>query len=199
MGIEIQPGIIGLVACGGKSSRMGTDKSLLDYHGQPQRYYIFQSLVPFCAHVFLSLNRQQSDDEFYPVILDDEKYAESGPIAALLSAWSKFPESRILLVGCDYPLLRFSDIESLINIYRQANTSAAFYDSDAGKYEPVIGLYHPNDRDVLLKLFESSNYSLQYFLNEINAGKFFPVDKESIRSIDHGEDMQALKDRLNSL
>ena len=37
----------GLVLSGGQSSRMGTDKALIDYHGIPQYAYVYDLLLRF--------------------------------------------------------------------------------------------------------------------------------------------------------
>ena len=40
--------IHGLVLAGGKSIRMGHDKSVINWHGKEQRYYIADLLEKFC-------------------------------------------------------------------------------------------------------------------------------------------------------
>ena len=67
------PNTYGLVLCGGKSTRMGTDKSMLQYHSKPQRYYVYDLLFPLCEKVFISCNEQQSStiEVGYDYIQDD--------------------------------------------------------------------------------------------------------------------------------
>ena len=45
---------LGLVLAGGLSTRMGTDKGLINYHGTPQREYLFELLSKVCHRVFTS-------------------------------------------------------------------------------------------------------------------------------------------------
>jgi molybdopterin-guanine dinucleotide biosynthesis protein A len=44
----------GLILAGGKSTRMGQDKGMIDYHGKPQREYLVDLLKPYCLEVFIS-------------------------------------------------------------------------------------------------------------------------------------------------
>src|ERR1051325_6308775 len=108
--------LFGLVVCGGKSNRMGEDKSLLNYYGIPQRYYLYEMLQPFCKKVFISCNRNQlkSISEKYNLIADDPLYENTGPMAALLTAFEKYGDASFLFIGCDYPLLKKEDLEKLV-------------------------------------------------------------------------------------
>ena len=56
---EAKPVLNGLVLAGGKSERMGFDKSVLNWHGKAQRYYMADMLAPFCDEVFLSCRPDQ--------------------------------------------------------------------------------------------------------------------------------------------
>lgn len=47
--------IYGLVLAGGKSNRMGKDKSRLHYHGQPHALFLYKLLSKFCEKTFLSV------------------------------------------------------------------------------------------------------------------------------------------------
>ena len=99
--------------CGGQSNRMGTDKSMLQYYNKPQRYHVYDMLLPFCEKVFISCSKQQAEtvEAGYHVIPDDERYCNIGPIAGLLTAFTQFPKKNILLIGCDYPFLKATELE----------------------------------------------------------------------------------------
>ncbi|MEQ9006433.1 MAG: NTP transferase domain-containing protein, partial [Ekhidna sp.] len=44
---------------GGQSSRMGTDKSALNYHGKPQVEYLFELLQSKLSKAFVSVRKGQ--------------------------------------------------------------------------------------------------------------------------------------------
>ena len=54
-------------------------------------------------------------DKAYQSIIDDVKYKNSGPIAAILSAMEIHQNKSFLLLACDYPLLTNDDIIKLKN------------------------------------------------------------------------------------
>ena len=76
--------IFGLVVCGGESSRMGMDKSLLVYHQKSQSYHMYEMLDLLCDKVFVSCNKKQASaiPDDYEKIIDLELYQNIGPIAA---------------------------------------------------------------------------------------------------------------------
>src|SRR5688500_16599101 len=107
--------VYGLVVCGGKSTRMGTDKSMLNYYGEPQRYHLYNMLSKLCERVFISCNAEQAANipDKYSVIIDDNQYGDIGPMVALLTALDKYPNVSFLAVGCDYPHLRIEELDRL--------------------------------------------------------------------------------------
>lgn len=183
------PGLYGLIACGGNSSRMGNDKSMLVYHDKPQWLYLYDMLEPFCEQAFISCNNMQAGKmpDGYQVLTDLHCYSNSGPMAALLTAFSQFPGRAFLLIGCDYPFLTAGDIRSFLHSIDQTTTAAAFYNDAAGLYEPLLGYYPPQAAARLLKMHANATYSLQSFLKENNAVKFYPGNTQSIQSIDTKE------------
>ncbi len=181
---------IGLVACGGKSERMGMDKSVLVYHDQPQYTYVANMLNPFCTAVHLSVNEKQSQHmyEGWPLIVDAKDYRNTGPIAAVLSAHQTFPKADFLLVGCDYPFLLVDEIRDFIAFSTHQKGSVAFYNEEANVYEPLLAIYRHTDLAKLCSQFTDRQYSLQYFLRSIQAARYIPSQPSSIISADQPAD-----------
>ena len=109
----------GLVVCGGQSTRMGMDKSELQYHNVPQREWLYELLQPLCEDVHISCNAEQAAaiGDSLPTITDATAYRHIGPMAALLSAYRLFPDDSFLLLGCDYPYIKRGDIQKLAREY----------------------------------------------------------------------------------
>src|SRR3546814_822414 len=95
--------LYGLVLVGGKSSRMGHDKSIISYHGIPQREYLYNLLSEICDAVFLSLRADQHIGDGLKFILDGNQY--KGPYNGLMSAHHQFPHVAWLALACDLPLM----------------------------------------------------------------------------------------------
>ena len=178
--------LAGIVLCGGESSRMQTDKSLINYHGIPQWKYIYQMLESFCSRVYISCNAGQLH-KFKEVscIVDNDKYANAGPLTGLLSAF-EYLSSPLFVAGCDYPLLRVTDLQYIYDQRHQnAKATVAFH----GLYEPVIGIYEYKAFEDLKDSFMMKMYSLQKCLEEIHAGKAY-LEPLVLRSANTLEEMK---------
>ena len=192
--------LYGLVVCGGESSRMGTDKSALEYYGQPQRNYLYHMLQPMCTKVFLSCNHEQmAHIPYYLSPLPDAiKYERSGPMSALLTAFDLYPEASFLVVGCDYPFLKSGDIQHLIQYRKPWSKATSYFNPATGLYEPLLAIYEADVRDQLLLSFEQGKLSLQHLLNDVQAERVFPYTPESIRSIDNKEEYEQALAQIKS-
>lgn len=193
--------LIGIVVCGGESSRMGKDKSMVTYHQKPQYEHVGDLLENCCGKVVLSCNTRQLAhlETQYEKLPDLPEYANNGPIAALLTAFKTFPGKHFLFIGCDYPLLLMEDIYSFLTSIGKNNIAAAFYNAD-GKYEPLLAWYSCQLGEILDNHYRITDLSLQSLLRKVNAQKFFPKSENVMKSVDTMEDfeeMQAFINRIN--
>lgn len=183
----------GLVVSGGKSSRMGMDKSKILYHGKQQQYHVYEMLAPFCERVFISCREDQVNDieESYTTLPDQPSYQNIGPMAALLTAFHQFPYKNLLFIGCDYPFLTTEDLEHFTTFCRGKKRAVCFYNEQEDIYEPLLAWYPFTIADEMIRLYTSHQYSLQYFLRNSKAEIFYPQNKRSIISVDTKEDLLA--------
>jgi len=187
-----------LVLCGGQSSRMGTDKSMLQYYDKPQRYHVYDMLQPLCEKVFIACNKQQikSIDAGYKYLQDDENFGIIGPMNALLTAFTKYPDKNILLIGCDYPFLKSGELQSFSHFCK--DEPVAFYNKADDVYEPVLAWYRYSCFNLLKDMYASKQFSLQQLLKQSGAVKYLPTDANCIKSIDSIEAFTQTINRLNT-
>lgn len=192
--------LYGLVVCGGESTRMGTDKSALEYYGQPQRNYLYHMLQPMCSKVFLSCNRGQLPHipYYYSPLPDALPYERSGPMGALLTASDLYPEASFLMIGCDYPFLKSSDVQHLLQYRKITGLATAYYNPYTSLYEPLLAIYEPGLRDKLLHNYERGEHSLQKLLKEVDAEEIYPLHTDLIRSVDNKEEYEQALQEIRS-
>lgn len=186
--------LYGLVLCGGRSSRMGEDKSFLIYHDKPQYHHVYAILQQFCVKTFISCNAEQSKaiDKKFKTLEDGKAYANRGPATGVLTAFSKYPENDFLVIACDYPLLTDSEIKHFLESIPAQSTAAAFYNEKQQCHEPVVAWYSANAGSLIIKAPE---LSLKQHLENVNAYKHTALDPASLTSAD----TQAAKQKIMQL
>lgn len=135
--------LYGLVLAGGKSVRMGQDKSLLQWHGKEQRYYMADLLGRVCDDVYISCRPEQETemDNRYKTVTDN--YPGGGPLIGILSAFRYKADVAWLVTACDLPLLDEATLRFLIT-HRDAGTMATTFKSPHdGLPEPLITIWEP--------------------------------------------------------
>jgi molybdopterin-guanine dinucleotide biosynthesis protein A len=174
--------LYGLVLCGGRSSRMGEDKSFIVYHGKPQCYHVYEMLQQFCTETFISCNANQSHliNINFKIVEDQKVHENKGPATGVLTAFSTYPEKNFLVIGCDYPFLTAEEIRHFLASIPRASVAAAFYNHQEQCYQPVIAWYSSEAGAVLKK----SQVSLKQLLHDINAYKHTPLDPSALISVD---------------
>lgn len=147
----------GLLLAGGYSTRMGRDKALLDYHGQPQLLHLQQLLQPHCETLFVSCRPAQW--QHWQSVLPAEalvrltplydRFLDFGPMSGLLTALQHQRSADWLVLACDLPRLSAPVLQRLIQAH-DAETLAlrpplatAFVSAHDGLPEPLCTLYTP--------------------------------------------------------
>lgn len=146
------PNIQSLLLVGGKSTRMGHDKSQIDYHGKPQWQFMADILRGVNLDVFLSC-RQEQIGQYEGEKLIVDTFTDLGPFGAILSAFRENPNTAWLVVACDLPLLTENTLKTLVES-RNPSAIATTYrspESVEGFPEPLITIWEPKSYSVLLQ------------------------------------------------
>ncbi len=191
--------LTGIVLCGGKSSRMGKDKSLLIYHSQPQRYHVYDMLKITCGNVYISCNEFQVNSMLPGIefIVDLDAYTGAGPLTGILSAFDQAGKTDLLVIGCDYPFINREEISNFISTIDRKQ-SAAFFDEATGFYEPMLAYYPADSYGTFIKMYSNKQYSLQQYLRSCRASKYIPANQLYMKSINTTEEYNIVKDQFSS-
>ncbi len=178
-----------LILIGGKSSRMGTDKHLLEINGKPQYLHLAEMLKDCGLDVYLSCKPEQ-----IPNLTDDlkkieDQYGDIGPIGGVASAFTDFPKSSWLVVACDLVNLNRTTIENLIESQDRSYDVVTYRLSDSPFPETTMTIYNPQSYDLVKAAISSKDYSLQEILRKLSIKTIIPVDKETLKNANSKRDL----------
>jgi molybdopterin-guanine dinucleotide biosynthesis protein A len=163
--------MLGIVFCGGKSSRMGTDKGLIPLLDKNWATIAAEKLSTLNIPVRLSINPRQKNnyEQFFAeelLLLDDESLGIGGPLLGLLSAHLLHPSEDLFILACDLPLMKNSLLKALYAIEQDNSEYEAFVFTTHGAAEPLCAIYKSNGlRKVVDKL--STNALIKYSMKSV--------------------------------
>jgi molybdenum cofactor guanylyltransferase len=170
--------LYGLVLAGGKSTRMGKDKSLISYHGEPQREFLFKLLSAFCSKVYTSCRTELDVPSHLNPLTD--RYHVGGPLNGILSAFSFASDKAWIAIAVDMPNVDYDAIKLLVANRDREKVATCFFNPQDNLPEPLITLWEPSAFPLILEFIEDGDSSPRSFLarspvHQINAdtGRLF--------------------------
>lgn len=177
----------GLVLAGGKSSRMGKDKSRIVYHGTPQREFLFALLSRFCLKVYTSCrNGQDVPDNLNPL---PDLYSFESPLNGILTAFDKQPDSAWLVVAVDMPNVDEKAIDFLIQNRDASKVATCYYNEETRLPEPLLTIWEPHTLSQLRKFSEAGKISPRDFLSTHNVHTVKTPDHTILKNVNSPEDL----------
>ncbi|MFN4145452.1 MAG: molybdenum cofactor guanylyltransferase [Runella sp.] len=172
----------GLILIGGRSKRMGSDKSLIDYHGLPQREWLYRLLQPFCKQVFFSCRTDQIKEiADYQYIVDLEE--DIGPLGGLRSAFQYDTSSAWFVVACDMPHITVETIKYLLQHRQPQSIATAFLNPATHLPEPLCTIWETRAAEQVNDALQRGNYSPTRLLQRPDVALIAPVDEQWLMNI----------------
>ena len=109
---HLQREISGFILAGGKSSRMGSDKGLIEFAGRPMIEHSILALKPLCSSIQIITNNNEYRDLGYSVHHDLIK--DKGPLGGICTALSLSKTRLNLIITCDSPFVTSDLLSHLI-------------------------------------------------------------------------------------
>lgn len=193
----VAPPLKGLVLTGGKSTRMGTDKSRLSYHGAPQWEYLCNMLAQLGIPPVCSCREDQLDSLPSGTAVVADTFTGLGPFGALLSAFRQEPDTAWLVLACDLPLLDEAAIRGLLENRNISKIATAYRSPDeTGFPEPLVAIWEPKSYPVLLQ-FLAQGYSCPRKVLINSPVQLVDAERpEALTNVNTPEELALLQSRL---
>jgi len=131
--------VTGIILAGGQSSRMGTDKALLEFNGKKLIEYSIDVLTKVTDEVIVIGNTRTYD---FPGLktYKDLRYGY-GPLGGIYTGLFYSNSASNLILGCDTP---FVNADLLKYLLTQSNSYEAVMPLHKKRYEPLCAYYSKN-------------------------------------------------------
>lgn len=129
-----------ILLCGGKSTRLGTDKALLPFGGSCLIEYLVKKYQPLFSKIYLSV--QQKGDYSHlnlPVTEIQDMYLNAGPFGGIFSSLSMIREEKAFVLSVDTPFVRPELAVEMLQ--RSDDSDLCVLKLHHGFYEGFCGVY----------------------------------------------------------
>tara|TARA_B100000787_G_scaffold152225_1_gene125749 strand:+ start:39765 stop:40871 length:1107 start_codon:yes stop_codon:yes gene_type:complete len=189
---EAIPSIKGLVLIGGNSTRMGNDKSELNYHGKPQKEFAKELFQNQSFETYYSVqNNQGNDDEIH------DTFFNLGPFGGICSAFQKDPNSAWIVLATDLPFINQDLVKLLVEKRNPAKAATAIKGKGKQFPEPLITIYEPKAYPILLQ-YLAQGYSCPRKMLINSDVEIVEVADDLIRNINTSKEYESAKKEINN-
>lgn len=149
------------VLAGGKSKRMGTDKGLVKFKGNPMISHIIEIL----DKLNLKTSIVSSNEEYLkfgkPVYKD--VIPNKGPLGGLYTALEYSQAPMVLLLACDMPSINRKGIQSLMTVAEPGKIAIA---TDRTQISPLFACYPRSLKDKVANALLADELKMQDFISK---------------------------------
>lgn len=158
------------ILSGGKSSRMGFDKSLLKINDQYVLQDMYDKLTTVFDRVFLSVNPNTNPDKFniFNIELVQDIHTDIlGPVAAVHTALTHANSQYIFVIACDMPIINTEHIKHMMYIAEKESPQGIIPIN--GKYKEVLyAFYHKSAIQAFHESIQEGDYKMQIILDKLD-------------------------------
>lgn len=150
----------GIILAGGRSSRMGTDKTMLKLQNKTLLEWQVEKLRSAGADEILLCGR--SDIPLPNVRCIPDMLPNRGPLGGIYSGLLASRHPRVLVLSADVPLLPEETLIQLLTSHKHAISLLRHHE----KLEPLIGVYDKNLADKILAIIEHNSAPVKALLDQ---------------------------------
>lgn len=164
----------GFVLVGGRSSRMGTDKALLPYRGNPLASHIAAQLAPAVDDVyFVGGDLSRYGHLGYKFIADERP--GQGPIAGIVSALRSTQSTWNIVTACDLPGVTTDFFQALLRRTRTADVQCIVPVTPDGKEQVLCAVYRKDAFSALSVALDRGEIAVRTAVRSLDT-EFWPVE-----------------------
>ncbi|TDP02046.1 molybdenum cofactor guanylyltransferase [Flavobacterium sp. 245] len=151
------------ILCGGKSSRMQSEKGLVLFQNKPFIEHIIQAILPISDKIKLITASKEYDYLAYEKIPD--LILDKGPLGGIYTALSHSETEFNLILSCDIPLISTELLQELISKHTEEAGITVF--ASESKTHPLIGIYSKKIVPIIKEAIDSNELKMMDLLAKL--------------------------------
>lgn len=156
--------ICAVILCGGQSTRMGTNKSLLEINNQKVIDILVEELKQITDSTILIAN-DKAPYEYLNLPIYKDRYLDSGPLAGIEAAMHHVESKSYLFAACDMPFINKDIYKYLFQFLGDVDAVVPKYE---GRVHPLASIYQRTCLPIIQEKLEEGDFRVRSFYDEIN-------------------------------
>lgn len=193
--------VTGIILAGGKSSRMGTEKGLLELCGKPLIIYAIEALSGLCGSIIISSSSEAYKSFDYHVVPDE--FPGIGPMGGIYSALRQSQTEKNIVLSCDLPFVSTKLLSYVLQNAHGYQVAVPWLGNQ--HYEPLCGFYCLSVLDQMSSFIQKGNYKLPDLFEEITINRLV-INKElnffqeyQFLNVNSKDDLVTAENLMNSI
>jgi len=186
--------VTGIVLAGGKSSRMGTDKAMLEIDGIPMAFRCRDQIAPYSDGILFSVNRHNAE-KFAGCATVVDSIEDQGPLGGIIAGLSASHTDINLVVACDIPYIDPFVLFTLLSYCDEYDIVVPSF--APATQEPLYGVYRSSVAVAAGTLLVENKYRVSELFGRCRT-KMVPLnDRGRYANLNTEEDVEWYIRRLN--
>ncbi|TDW48985.1 molybdenum cofactor guanylyltransferase [Flavobacterium sp. 270] len=178
------------ILCGGKSTRMQSEKGLVLFQQKPFIEHIIQAILPITEKIELITNTKEYD--YLPYQKMSDIILDKGPLGGIYTALTNSETEFNLILSCDIPLISTELLSELISKHTKEARITVF--ASESKVHPLIGIYSKKALPIIKEAIDANELKMMDLLAKvphqiINIDESENFHLSNINSIDELNDL----------
>ena len=166
--------VAGYILVGGKSSRFGRDKALVDIGRRPLVLRVADALAHLTGTVTLVGSPEKYRHLGLRVIPD--ALADFGPLAGILAALEDSNSAWNLLVACDMPGISSEFLSFLLATARESQADVILPLDTEGRAEPLCAAYSLGSQEAIRQAVERGTHKVTAAFDGLRVRRLMPAE-----------------------
>ena len=179
-----------VIFCGGKSSRMGEDKSLLPFAGfDTLTQYQLSRLSKIFKRVYISC-KDSGKFDFKASFIEDIKTTDNifAPTTGFVAIFKELKDDSFFALSVDAPFVGENEIRQIFEVDKQ-DSDACIAKTEFG-IQPMCGIYHRSLESKFTQMLQNNNHKLGFLLKSSNTSYIKFNDEKPFINLNHPHEYQ---------
>lgn len=161
--------VTGIILAGGKSRRMGQDKSFISIGGKSLIEIVMDKMLSVFEEVVIITNNASKYEKYIAKVdVRTDVIPECGPLGGIYTGLISTQSSFNFVVACDMPFLNINLLSAMI---KKIDSDDAIVVEYGDRIHPLCALYHRNCSEIIKKQIDKGNFKMRDFLKCIKVKK----------------------------